>query len=103
LRNFVRTRIENVPLAKKAKREDSLEEAHARHEHQEEQKNSVLYQIGKWGAVGVIIAYLLTEHLQHVIQYLPFLILLSCPLMHFFMHGKHGHSQHRQDEKDGPQ
>lgn len=38
--------------------------------------------------------YLLTEHTAHVGGALPFLLLLACPLMHFFMHhghGKHGH------------
>ncbi|MBW6402095.1 DUF2933 domain-containing protein [Roseomonas sp. HJA6] len=40
---------------------------------------------------GVIAAaYLLFEHTAHVFQWLPFGILLLCPLMHFFMHGSHG-------------
>lgn len=43
------------------------------------------------GAVGVY--YLLTEHLTHVTQAIPYLVLLACPLMHFF-HG-HGHAGHR--------
>jgi hypothetical protein len=34
--------------------------------------------------------YLITEHRAHVFGVLPFLLLLACPLMHFFMHGKHG-------------
>jgi DUF2933 family protein len=37
--------------------------------------------------------YLLTEHTAHVFGALPFLLLLSCPLMHLFMH--HGHGRHR--------
>lgn len=44
-------------------------------------------------ALGLIAAasyFLLIEHRQHVWQYLPFLILLACPLMHLFMHGGHG-------------
>lgn len=41
------------------------------------------------GAVGVY--YLLTEHLTHVSQAIPYLFLLACPLMHLF----HGHGQHR--------
>lgn len=45
---------------------------------------------------GVVAAiYLLFEHTAHVIQYLPFGIVLLCPLMHMFMHGGHGrHSGH---------
>lgn len=41
-----------------------------------------------------IIAFLLfTEHRAHVFGILPYLLLLACPFMHFFMHssrGKHG-------------
>jgi hypothetical protein len=35
------------------------------------------------------------EHRQHLFDYLPFLILLLCPVMHMFMHGGHGdHDDH---------
>jgi hypothetical protein len=44
-------------------------------------------------AIGAVGAYfLLTQHFTHVVQALPFLLLLACPLMHLFMH--HGHSGH---------
>uniref|UniRef100_UPI00313BAD02 DUF2933 domain-containing protein n=1 Tax=Inquilinus sp. OTU3971 TaxID=3043855 RepID=UPI00313BAD02 len=33
---------------------------------------------------------LLSEHRAHVLGYLPFLLLLACPLLHLFMHGGHG-------------
>jgi hypothetical protein len=47
------------------------------------------------GAVGIY--YLLTEHLTHVTQAIPYLFLLACPLMHFFHgHGHHGHRDHGQ-------
>jgi len=49
------------------------------------------------GAVGVY--YLLTEHLTHVTQAVPYLFLLACPLMHMFHghgHGGHGH-RHEQE------
>jgi hypothetical protein len=36
---------------------------------------------------------LLTKHWQHVWPYLPYLLLLACPLMHLFMH--HGHGDHK--------
>ncbi|EXS68576.1 MULTISPECIES: DUF2933 domain-containing protein [unclassified Sphingobium] len=35
--------------------------------------------------------YLFTEHRAHLFGILPFLLLLLCPLMHLFMHGRHGH------------
>lgn len=34
--------------------------------------------------------FLLTEHRAHVFGYLPFLLLLACPLLHMFHHGGHG-------------
>ncbi|MBP0630710.1 MULTISPECIES: DUF2933 domain-containing protein [unclassified Cupriavidus] len=43
------------------------------------------------GFVLVIGYFLWTEHRAHVIQFLPFLLLAACPLMHLFMH--HGHVQ----------
>jgi hypothetical protein len=56
----------------------------------------------KWAfAVFAIIGafFLLAEHRAHVFPYLPWLILLACPLMHFFMHG--GHGGHGGDHDDG--
>ena len=41
--------------------------------------------------LGAISAYfLLSEHRAHFIGALPLLLLLSCPLMHVFMHRGHG-------------
>jgi hypothetical protein len=48
------------------------------------------------GAVGIY--YLLTSHLTHVAQALPYLVLLACPLMHMFHeHGGHGHGSHNSE------
>lgn len=41
--------------------------------------------------------FLLTEHRAHFFGFLPFLLLLACPLLHVFMH--RGHGKH---EGDGP-
>lgn len=43
------------------------------------------------GFLAIAGYFLLTEHRAHVVPYLPFLLLLACPLMHIFMHGGHGH------------
>ncbi|QQZ39453.1 DUF2933 domain-containing protein [Pseudomonas sp. SK3(2021)] len=51
------------------------------------------------GFLAIIGYFLFTEHRAHVVPYLPFLLLLACPLMHFFMHRGHGHGRHGQDEK----
>lgn len=51
--------------------------------------------------MGAVAGYfLLTEHLAHVLQALPYLLLLACPLMHAFMH--HGHGGHRQHGQGKP-
>ena len=41
--------------------------------------------------VVVVGFFLWTEHRAHLLGALPFLILLLCPLFHFFMHRGHGH------------
>lgn len=43
---------------------------------------------------GLIALFLMfSEHRAHFLGVLPYLLLLSCPLMHLFMH-HHGHGQH---------
>lgn len=42
--------------------------------------------------LAVVAFYLVTEHLQHTLGALPYLLLLSCPLMHLFMHRGHRHT-----------
>lgn len=59
-----------------------------------------------WAALGLIGAvsyFLLVEHKHHFFGYLPFLILLLCPLMHVFMHGSHGKHIDTSHEEDLPQ
>lgn len=46
------------------------------------------------GLIASVTYFLLMEHRQHLFQFLPFLIILLCPLMHIFMHGGHGHGGH---------
>lgn len=42
-------------------------------------------------------AYLLWNHTGHIFGALPYVVLLLCPLMHFFGH-RHGHQrEHRHD------
>lgn len=43
------------------------------------------------GFLAIAGYFLFTEHRAHILPYLPFLLLLACPLMHFFMHRGHGH------------
>jgi Flp pilus assembly protein TadB len=36
-------------------------------------------------------AFVLYWHWRHVLDALPFLVVLACPFMHLFMHHGHGH------------
>ena len=51
-----------------------------------------------WILIGFLLVagyFLIMEHRAHlggILYYLPFLLLLACPLMHIFMH--HGHNCH---------
>ncbi len=41
-----------------------------------------------------------TGHGLHLLGWLPYLLILACPLMHFFMHGGHGGHRHEKAEED---
>lgn len=48
---------------------------------------------GKWVFLGFMLIagfFLFSEHRAHFLGFLPYLLFLACPLMHFFHHG-HGH------------
>jgi len=42
------------------------------------------------GFLAVAGFFLVTEHRAHLFGALPYLLLLACPLLHFFMHRGHG-------------
>jgi hypothetical protein len=44
--------------------------------------------------------FLFTEHRAHIVPFLPYLIILACPLMHLFHHGSHG-GHHHEDRVQG--
>ena len=60
------------------------------HEHQSENGNWLGSRRGIVLIVFLtIIGFLLfSEHRVHLFGILPYLLLLACPFMHFFMHGK---------------
>lgn len=39
------------------------------------------------------------EHRLHLAPYVPWLILLACPLLHVFHHGGHGHRHGKPEDK----
>jgi hypothetical protein len=55
-----------------------------------DKSRSLLYML-LVGVASAAIFYLLREHWGHLFGILPYLLFLACPLMHFFMHGKHDH------------
>lgn len=57
-----------------------------------------------WALVGFLLVaayFLITEHRAHVIDFLPFILVLACPLLHLFMHRDHGHGANRDHEHPG--
>jgi hypothetical protein len=51
------------------------------------------------GFLVIAAFYLVTEHRAHLLGWLPWIILLACPLLHVFMHG--GHGGHGGQSNDG--
>lgn len=48
----------------------------------------------RWALMGFLAIaafFLLSEHRAHFLGILPYLLVLACPLMHFFHHRHHGH------------
>ncbi|UYQ73427.1 DUF2933 domain-containing protein [Pelagibacterium flavum] len=50
--------------------------------------------IALWGFLAIGAFYLIAEHRAHLLGWLPWLIILACPLLHIFMHGSHGGHDH---------
>jgi hypothetical protein len=51
----------------------------------------------------VVAYFLITEHRAHAVAFLPYALLLLCPLMHLFMHGRNGHHHGGHRHHDGKQ
>lgn len=81
---------------------------HDEHHHGTNSSNSSSFWRSKT-AIGVAVflvigAFLLTsEHRAHVLGFLPYLLLLACPLLHVFMHGGHGKNSGHESETKRPE
>jgi hypothetical protein len=53
-------------------------------------------------AFGAVLAalFLIAEHRGHTLGVLPYLLLVACPILHLFWHGRHGGHTHG-DTGDG--
>lgn len=69
--------------------------ADERHAHGDGSPQQPGFWRSKSGLVAVLFLliaafFLISEHRAHALGVLPFLILLACPFLHFFMHKGHG-------------
>lgn len=80
-------------------------EARRDHEHPPPQTRWWRTRTG-WMLLGFLAIagfFFFTEHRAHVLGALPFILLLLCPLLHLFGHGRHGGgTAHRHDERPEP-
>ena len=77
---------------------------HSHHPHPAGERPRGGNHAGRWAFIGfaLIAGYFLwTEHRAHVVQFLPFALLLACPLLHMF-HGHGGHGQHEDEQRKNP-
>lgn len=54
-----------------------------------------------WAFIGfaaIAAFFLIAEHTAHLSGWLPWLLLLACPLMHIFGHGHGGHKHDKPDD-----
>ena len=53
------------------------------------------------GFLAIAAYFLWTEHRAHVVQFLPYVLLLMCPLLHLFHGGHGGHGGNHRDHNGG--
>lgn len=53
------------------------------------------------GFLGVAGYFLVTEHRAHLLGFLPFVLVLACPLMHLLHH--RGHGEHAPEDSQAEQ
>jgi len=61
------------------------------HEHGDTEQQHSSWKSALGGFLALAAFFLWTEHRAHLLGVVPYLLILACPLMHFFHHGGHGH------------
>ncbi len=61
------------------------------------------YALGLLVIGAVATFFLLSQHRAHFLGALPYVLLLTCPLMHMFMHHGHGKHKHHRAERGSDQ
>ena len=59
-------------------------------------------RLGLIAFLAIAAFFLITEHRAHVLGALPYVLLLLCPILHLFMHGRHGHAHHDDSMRQRP-
>ena len=62
-----------------------------------------LHGLATIALIGAALYFIFVEHGAHVLAYLPYMIILLCPLMHLFMHkghGGHSHGDHQPQDAE---
>lgn len=67
------------------------------HDHPEHHHDPRTFNWVLWGFIGIAAFFLISEHRAHLYGFLPYALLLACPLMHLFGHG-HGHHHRGNDQ-----
>ena len=70
--------------------------------HIEEGKSLRRSRIAFWVIAAIAAYFLIVEHGQHIVGFLPYVLLLACPLMHVFHRGHGGHGHHDGAAKEQP-
>lgn len=70
--------------------------------HTDEGKSLRRSRIAFWVIAAIAAYFLMVEHGQHIVGFLPYVLLLACPLMHVFHRGHGGHGHHDRAAMDQP-
>ena len=66
------------------------------------QTNNSSYLRTRYILIGLLVVvgiYLIIDHGQHLLPYIPFAFLFGCFFMHLFMHKGHGGHDHTSENK----